>query len=494
MAEHAVRRAADAGQKAFYTTPIKALSNQKFTDLVAEHGAERVGLLTGDNAVNGDAPIVVMTTEVLRNMIYAGSPALRGLGVVVLDEVHYLQDPYRGPVWEEVIIHLPREVTLVCLSATVSNADELAAWISEVRGPTATVVEERRPVELTNLYVAHDRANRQLFVVPTLAGGRPNPAGERLDADLPLKGRPARGRPRRRFATPRRIEMVEYLAAEDLLPAIYFVFSRAGCDDAAMHLLDSGVRLTSPDERARIRSIAEDRTATLSDGDLDVLDYDRWLAALELGIAAHHAGMVPPFKEAVEACFVQGLVKCRVRHRDPRPRDQHAGPVGRDRGALEVHRRPPRAPHARGVHAADGTGRAAGHRHRRSRLRVLVAVRALRPGRRPRAEPALRAVVVVPPHLQHDRQPRAPLRARRGPPAAQPLLRPVPVEPLAGVAGGSAGVTAGAARALPAGRRAASGARSRSTGRCCGPTSRPARGTRTAGRSTWRCSRSDPAT
>jgi ATP-dependent RNA helicase HelY len=310
VAEHAVRRAADAGRKAFYTTPIKALSNQKFTDLVAEHGADRVGLLTGDNAVNGDAPIVVMTTEVLRNMIYAGSPALTGLGVVVLDEVHYLQDPYRGPVWEEVIIHLPREVALVCLSATVSNADELAAWIGEVRGPTATVVEERRPVELTNLYVAHDRANRQLFVVPTLAGGRPNPAGERLDADLPLKGRPQRGRPRRRFATPRRIEMVEYLAAEDQLPAIYFIFSRAGCDEAAMNLLDSGVRLTSPDERSQIRAIAEDRTATLSDGDLDVLGYDRWLAALELGIAAHHAGMVPPFKEAVEACFVKGLVKC----------------------------------------------------------------------------------------------------------------------------------------------------------------------------------------
>jgi ATP-dependent RNA helicase HelY len=310
VAEHAVRRASDAGLKAFYTTPIKALSNQKFTDLVAEHGPDRVGLLTGDNAINGDAGIVVMTTEVLRNMIYARSPALADLGVVVLDEVHYLQDPYRGPVWEEVIIHLPPEVKLVCLSATVSNAEELAAWIGEVRGPTATVVVEQRPVELTNLYVAHDRANRQLYVVPTLAGGRPNPAGERLDADLPLKGRPARGRPRRRFATPRRIEMVEYLAAEDMLPAIYFVFSRAGCDEAAMNLLDSGVRLTIPEERRQIRAIAEERTATLTDGDLDVLDYDRWLAALELGIAAHHAGMVPPFKEAVEACFVRGLVKC----------------------------------------------------------------------------------------------------------------------------------------------------------------------------------------
>ena len=161
-----------------------------------------------------------------------------------------------------MIIHLPREVRLVCLSATVSNADELAAWIGEVRGPTATVVEERRPVELANLYVAHDRANRQLFVVPTLAGGRPNPAGERLDADLPLRGRPDRAAGRA-GASPRPAasRWSSYLAAEDLLPAIYFIFSRAGCDDAAMHLLDSGVRLTSPDERAQIRAIAEDRTA-----------------------------------------------------------------------------------------------------------------------------------------------------------------------------------------------------------------------------------------
>ena len=309
VAEHAVAVALGAGRKAFYTTPIKALSNQKFADLVALHGRGQVGLLTGDNVVNGDAPIVVMTTEVLRNMIYASSPALTGLAVVVLDEVHYLQDPYRGPVWEEVIIHAPPDVRLVCLSATVSNADELAEWISEVRGPTATVVEERRPVELVNQYAAHDKATRQLVVVPTLVDGRPNPMGERFDGGTLKPTSRQHGRPRRRFATPRRIEMVELLGSQELLPAITFVFSRAGCDEAAAGLLDAGLRLTTPSERQEIRAIAEDRVAELDPADLRVLGYDRWLAALEQGIAAHHAGMVPPFKEAVEACFVRGLVK-----------------------------------------------------------------------------------------------------------------------------------------------------------------------------------------
>jgi len=309
VAEHAVAVALAAGRKAFYTTPIKALSNQKFADLVAIHGADQVGLLTGDNVVNGDAPIVVMTTEVLRNMIYAASPALRRLSIVVLDEVHYLQDPYRGPVWEEVIIHAPPDVRLVCLSATVSNAEELAEWISTVRGPTEAVIEERRPVELQNLYAAHDKTTRQLLVVPTLVDGRPNTVGEKLDADTLKPTIRQRGPAKRRFGTPRRIEIVDFLSEQDLLPAIYFIFSRAGCDEAAASLLDGGVRLTTTSERQRIRAIAEERTAVLSDSDLAVLGYDRWLAALERGIASHHAGMVPPFKEAVEACFILGLVK-----------------------------------------------------------------------------------------------------------------------------------------------------------------------------------------
>src|SRR5918996_58339 len=148
VGEFAIHKALSEGRKAFYTTPIKALSNQKYADLVERYGPESVGLLTGDNAVNGDAPVVVMTTEVLRNMLYADSPAIEGLGYVVMDEVHYLADRFRGAVWEEVIIHLPQWVTLVSLSATVSNAEEFGDWLVTVRGHTTVVVSEVRPIPL----------------------------------------------------------------------------------------------------------------------------------------------------------------------------------------------------------------------------------------------------------------------------------------------------------------------------------------------------------
>ncbi len=148
VGEFAIHLALQTGRKAFYTTPIKALSNQKYHDLVKRYGSENVGLLTGDNVVNGEAPVVVMTTEVLRNMLYAGSRTLLGLGYVVMDEVHYLADRMRGAVWEEVIIHLPESVTLVSLSATVSNAEEFGEWLATVRGETTTVLEEKRPVPL----------------------------------------------------------------------------------------------------------------------------------------------------------------------------------------------------------------------------------------------------------------------------------------------------------------------------------------------------------
>src|SRR2546425_6058456 len=307
VAEYAVAKALAEGGKAFYTTPIKALSNQKFGDLSRRHGQANVGLLTGDNAINGDAPVVVMTTEVLRNMIYAGSPSLNGLRYVVLDEVHYLQDPYRGPVWEEVIIHAPPDIVLVCLSATVSNAEEFADWVQTVRGATTPVIEERRPVELQHLYLVGDRTNEELVMLPTFADGRPNPEASRLDAAA-TRGR-GYGRPRGRQYTPRRVEVVERLSDEAMLPAIYFIFSRAACDDAVRQCLDAGLRLTTPEEREEIRQIAEQRVESLSDADLEVLEYGRWLAGLEAGFASHHAGMVPPFKEAVEACFSTGLVK-----------------------------------------------------------------------------------------------------------------------------------------------------------------------------------------
>ncbi len=199
VAEYAVAVALAAGAKAFYTAPIKALSNQKYGDLVRRHGAANVGLLTGDNSINGDAPIVVMTTEVLRNMVYAGSSALDGLRFVVLDEVHYLQDTYRGPVWEEVILHLPPEVRLVALSATVSNAEELADWIGTVRGPTDVVIETKRPTELVNLYCVGDRSSPELHLLPTLVHDRPNAEASRLDAESLQRRHQERGRGRQRF-------------------------------------------------------------------------------------------------------------------------------------------------------------------------------------------------------------------------------------------------------------------------------------------------------
>jgi ATP-dependent RNA helicase HelY len=309
VAEYAVATALATGGKAFYTAPIKALSNQKYADLARRHGAHNVGLLTGDNAINPHAPVVVMTTEVLRNMVYAGSDALVGLRFVVLDEVHYLQDAYRGPVWEEVIIHLAADVRPVCLSATVSNAEELAEWISTVRGPTEAVIEERRPVELQNLYLVGDKSSQELHLLPTLVDGRPNPEADRLDDEALHVRRSPRGRPRRRFFTPRRVEVIERLRDEDMLPAITFIFSRNACDEARDACLDAGLRLTTADERARIRQIVDERTASLADADLEVLRFDRFLGGLEAGVAAHHAGMVPPFKEAVEACFTEGLTK-----------------------------------------------------------------------------------------------------------------------------------------------------------------------------------------
>jgi len=308
VAQYAVARALEAGGKAFYTTPLKALSNQKYQELVRRHGPEAVGLLTGDNAINGSAPVVVMTTEVLRNMIYDSSTALETLRYVILDEVHYLQNAYRGPVWEEVIIHAAPGVDLVCLSATVSNAEELAGWIRTVRGTTTAVIEDRRPVELHDLYMLGDKGSDRLLLLPTLVDGRPNAEAAALDSKT-LRHPGMRGRPRGRLFTPRRVEVAELLEEHDMLPAIYFIFSRAACDDAVTQCVRDGKRLTTSEERRQIRSIAEHHVDALTDDDLAVLGYTEWLNGLEAGYAAHHAGMVPPFKEAVESCFAAGLVK-----------------------------------------------------------------------------------------------------------------------------------------------------------------------------------------
>ncbi|MDQ3619458.1 MAG: DEAD/DEAH box helicase [Actinomycetota bacterium] len=311
VGEFAAWMALRGGGKTFYTTPIKALSNQKYGDFVELHGAENVGLLTGDNSVNGDAPIVVMTTEVLRNMIYEDAPVLADLRYVVLDEVHYLQDRYRGGVWEEVLIHLPVDVLTVSLSATVSNAEEFAEWLKTLRGSTEVIIEEKRPVEIRHWYFASDEL-LPMFVKKSNGEVIPNPQGRQLGRRKSRGAeRPRRGgqRPRARGRPPRRTEVIDRLSSESMLPVIYFIFSRKGCDDAVMQCLRDNVRLTTASERKEIVTYASERVGDLSPEELEVLGYDSWVEALRRGVAAHHAGMIPAFKEIVEELFSRGLVK-----------------------------------------------------------------------------------------------------------------------------------------------------------------------------------------
>ena len=349
VGEFAVFCALAQGSKCFYTTPIKALSNQKFHDLVERHGPDKVGLLTGDTTINGEAPIVVMTTEVLRNMIYAESTTLRNLGFVVMDEVHYLADRFRGAVWEEVILGLAESVQLVSLSATVSNAEEFGEWLDEVRGSVPVVVSERRPVPLYQ-HVLAGRTLYDLFsgdaptavALPSKHTPDVNPElvklaktetrGQRDDSRRPRgrsgKGKnptrgsgryggaasryDARGRDRDQSGprlVPSRWSAIITLERAQLLPAIVFIFSRAGCDGAVRQLVGSGARLTSPREAAALAQIAARHTEGLSHHDRAVLDYDFFLDALQRGIAAHHAGILPAFKAIVEEGFAAGLLK-----------------------------------------------------------------------------------------------------------------------------------------------------------------------------------------
>jgi ATP-dependent RNA helicase HelY len=312
VGEFAAWLALQTSGKVFYTTPIKALSNQKYNDFLSLHGASNVGLLTGDNSINGDAPVVVMTTEVLRNMIYEDSPELRGLKYVVLDEVHYLQDPYRGAVWEEVLIHLPVDVQMISLSATVSNAEEFGEWLQTLRGRTEVIIEEKRPVELRHWYFVSDEL-LPMFVHARDGTPMPNPRAAEFDRRR-HRGptRPSRGDRRtlqRRARIPYRSDVVDRLEDEKMLPAIYFIFSRKGCDAAVRQCIEDGIRLTDDDSRQRIVEYADLRVAELDPNELDVLGYDTWITGLARGIAAHHAGMIPPFKEAVEELFVRGLLK-----------------------------------------------------------------------------------------------------------------------------------------------------------------------------------------
>ena len=322
VAEAAAADALNNGGRVFYTTPVKALSNQKFHDLGALFGVERVGLLTGDNSVRGDADVVVMTTEVLRNMIYSpdADRKLRRLRWVILDEVHYLGDPYRGAVWEEIIINAAPSVRFVCLSATISNAETFGRWIRKLRGPVEVVVSADRPVELLSHHIVGDSHGGNLEVfAPVDKHGRPSPRWDWVEAnrgghdsyDDDSYDNDSYGwdEPRGwRFHPPEAAAVIKHLRRRQMLPALYFVFSRAGCDKAAQTLA-SRIRLASDDDAAEIARIAQRRVECLTPTERSDLAVDEWIDSIQTGIAAHHAGMVPVFKETVEECFIKGLIK-----------------------------------------------------------------------------------------------------------------------------------------------------------------------------------------
>ena len=307
VGEFAAFSALAHGKKCFYTTPIKALSNQKFQEFVDRFGEARVGLLTGDTNINSEADVLVMTTEVLRNMLYANSSTLSNLGSVVMDEVHYLADKSRGAVWEEVLIHLMESVQVISLSATVSNAEEFGDWLGEVRGSTEVIVSEVRPIPLYQHVLIGDR-----LVDLFREEGRINPEILGLEREALRNVRTPRHR-RERFGDSdnrlSRPEIIEKLQRENLLPAITFIFSRAGCDAAVKQCLAAGIKLTNTEERLAIAQTASTYTQNLAEEDLEILGYRDWLVALERGIAAHHAGLLPSFKGAVEELFKRGLVK-----------------------------------------------------------------------------------------------------------------------------------------------------------------------------------------
>ncbi|WP_155861316.1 DEAD/DEAH box helicase [Corynebacterium doosanense] len=297
VGEFAVSLALSRGTKCFYTTPIKALSNQKFHDLVKAHGADAVGLLTGDLSINAQAEIVVMTTEVLRNMIYAQSSALDRLTHVVMDEIHYLADRERGAVWEEVILGLDDSVSIIGLSATVSNSEEFGEWLRTVRGDTEVIVSEHRPVPLDQwMMVSHQ-------VHPLFEPGSARVNGQLMQQIDRLENTEERYRP---LGRP---EVLEILQGKNMLPAITFIFSRAGCDGALMQCQRSRLILTTQEEANEIREIVDAGVEGIPEEDLEILKFKQWRSALSRGFAAHHAGMLPAFRHIVEELFVRGLVK-----------------------------------------------------------------------------------------------------------------------------------------------------------------------------------------
>ncbi|MGI0490974.1 DEAD/DEAH box helicase [Alkalinema pantanalense CENA528] len=301
IGEYAIYRALARNRRVFYTTPLKALSNQKFRDFREEFGQDQVGLLTGDISINRDAPIVVMTTEIFRNMLY-GTPigevgvSLIGVEAVVLDECHYMNDSQRGTVWEESIIYCPAAIQIVALSATVANSEQLTDWINQIHGTTRRIYSDFRPVPL-QFFFANPNG-----VFPLL-----DDTGKRLNPRLRPKG--GRQRPRganqrgaKRAEPPALAFTIGKLRHYDMLPAIYFIFSRKGCDRAVEELGD--LTLVTPEESARIKAHLDELIARAPEA-----VREKQVAPLLRGIAAHHAGILPAWKVLVEELFQQGLIK-----------------------------------------------------------------------------------------------------------------------------------------------------------------------------------------
>lgn len=297
IGEYAAHRALARDGVCVYTTPIKALSNQKFRQFRTRFGVDAVGLLTGDHSINPDADVVVMTTEVLRNMIYADSSILDRLSCVVMDEIHYLGDRSRGVVWEEIILTLGAHVQLVGLSATVSNAAELGEWLSSVRGETAVITSTHRPVPLRHMLL---RDGELVPVSEAILRAQRGGSDGYHDRRVAGRGRPLWAK---------RQDTIEVLDDADLLPGIYFIFSRAGCDGAVEQMRRGRMRLTSKIEARDIGAFADESVRELPEADLHALDYASFRASLTAGIAAHHAGMLPLFRTIVEELFSDGLIK-----------------------------------------------------------------------------------------------------------------------------------------------------------------------------------------
>jgi ATP-dependent RNA helicase HelY len=303
VAEYAIFRALREGTKVIYTTPLKALSNQKYHDFVREYGEQRVGLVTGENTINAEAPVVVMTTEILRNLIYEDPERLDLVNYVVLDEVHYIDDFPRGSVWEEIVIQAPRSIKLVGLSATIGNYREIADWMAENRGGMETVFHNIRPVELKMWVAIHNRF-LSLFKEDGGIDQRTwTKAAEEEEASYRV-GRFTR------LPSNDLLKVIEELRRLDILPSIYFIFSRRGCREALQRCSYHDLDLTTPAEKEAIDRVAAERLLGLKDRDEEAL-FRRMVDSrlLRRGLAEHHAGLLPYHKEMVEELFQRGLIK-----------------------------------------------------------------------------------------------------------------------------------------------------------------------------------------